>query len=50
MKIEITKVSVSKKGTVWIQGKALNASEELKEGDVFDCAKEEPKDEEPSQQ
>lgn len=52
MKLEITKVSVSKKGTVWIQGKALYASEDLKEGDTFDCTisdeKEEPKDDKAS--
>lgn len=39
MNIEITKISVSKKGTVWIQAKALDAGEELKEGDKFECHK-----------
>ena len=39
MNIEITRVSVSKKGVVWIQAKATEASEELKEGDVFECIK-----------
>lgn len=37
--IEVTGITVSKKGTVWIQAKALNGSEEMKVGDKFTCEK-----------
>lgn len=37
MKIEITAVPTSKKGTVWLQVKSLEAINEALVGDVFDC-------------
>ena len=49
MKIEITQISVSKKGTVWIQAKELEVGpDDYKVGDVLECEvkpKEEKKDE-----
>jgi hypothetical protein len=33
MKVEVTNVSVSKKGTVWLQVKLLNVKLEVKEGE-----------------
>lgn len=37
MKIEVTSVSVSKKGTVWIQAKQIAGEGQPVPGEVFDC-------------
>lgn len=49
MKLEITGVSVSKKGTVWLQAKLVEG-ETPRTQEVYECVKQEQKKEEPKRE